>query len=144
MFFTWCKSAPIAKLLNTKYKKGLYVKFLNATEMSGSTTGVSQQAWLEFIKAHNLNHMVDPKALIAIHNRTVKEIQEVNLKEYQQTFKVEVKQADLVPTDRELHYGGFCSALVKVANFRHFIQESKAKFASQRVYDDYSEYLLVD
>jgi hypothetical protein len=32
--------------------------------------------------------------------------------------------------DRELSYGGFVSAMIKVANYRHVIKESKAKFAS--------------
>jgi|LauGreDrversion4_2_1035121.scaffolds.fasta_scaffold40555_9 hypothetical protein len=86
--------------------------------------------------------MVEPKVLMKIHSASVKESAEIG--DYNQYFKPFVEKMSANSKDAELSYGAFVSALIKVANLRHVIKKSDAKFASQRHYSDYSEYNLVD
>lgn len=86
------------------------------------------QAWLDFLKQAGVNQMVDPKALTKIHNASVKEMEEIT--DYNPYFKPQVEKLNGSPKDRELNYGAFVSSLIKVANLRHVIKHSNAKFAS--------------
>ena len=52
-------------------------------------------------------------------------------------FQADLKVGNSVPGEREINYGAFVSALIKVANMRHLLLESKTQVTSKRVYNDY-------
>lgn len=46
----------------------------------------------------------------------------IEIGDYSKYFKPEIKETKLTG-ERELNYGAFVSALIKVVNIRHFIEE---------------------
>lgn len=144
LFFDWIETKPIQTLINEKYKKGLYVKYLMAIKAGNSTSGVNKDGWIAFLKQSGVFSMVDPKALIKIHNSTMKDVQDLPMEDYLDLIEGSSKQSEVKPKGGELHYGGFVSALIKIANMRHIIKEEEGKPVSKQKIDDYAEYNCVD
>ena len=80
VFYAWVGSTPIGDIINNKYKRGLAVKYQNALGMSKRNSGITQEAWLEFMKQHGVLKFIDAKVLTKIHQSQVKEIQDVDAK----------------------------------------------------------------
>ena len=68
-------------------------------------------------------------------------MQDIPQTDYQNYFIGSSKQEAAKPKSSELHYGGFVSAMVKVAHQYHSQKEMKSK---PHTLDDLTEYNLVD
>ena len=113
-FYDWVRSAPIQTIVNRKYKKGLFLKYEQCLNIGRQTHGVTQEAWLQWFKQSGLLHKVDPKQLIRIHSTQVKEM--LTIKDYHPFFNGETRDDLAIPGEKELSYGAFVAALIKVSN----------------------------
>lgn len=78
---------------------------------------------------------------MAIFQRTLKETQEIPQADYQGYFIGSSKQEAAKPKSGELHYGGFVSAMVKVAHQYNAHKELKNP---PKTLEDLAEYNLAD
>ena len=89
-FYKWVSSPEVQDLLNKRYRKGLFLKYLQVMKMSKSVSGVTVSAWLEWHKQLGLvNTQISAQELIRLHSHQAKEIADVS--DYSQWFKAETK-----------------------------------------------------
>ena len=50
MFYNWAASKPIQEIVNLKMKKGLTILYQQVEKIGKSTTGITQEAWMEFLR----------------------------------------------------------------------------------------------
>ncbi len=111
-FYAWVSSQPIQQLINKKYKKGLYLKFEQCLKIGQKNYGCSQSAWIDWLRQAGVFSKIDAKQAIRIHSTQVKEME--TIEHYDKWFKTDIKEG--LPGDKELSYGAFVSALIKLAN----------------------------
>lgn len=125
-------------------KKGLTILYQTVQQMAKSNSGVTQEAWMEFMKQHNVNKFLDIKALHRAFAAQLKELDDVPYRRLAEIFRSDVRGLNEKPGDGMINYGGFVAGLIKVANLRHYLQNNGKQFKSQNKISDLSEFTPVD
>jgi hypothetical protein len=96
------------------------------------------------MRQHQVGKLIDPKALVQVFTKSVKE-QDESKDKLIDIFKPAAKAlVDAKPRENEMSYGGFLLGLIKVSAYHHFMQERKDLAGSKRIQEHLEEFQIVD